>query len=96
MAWAATNDGEAAHNVAATRDGVAAQDGAATHDDEAAHDGMSSYARWRSCPWMKDVLSLSDELDDAFISELVDEPGDTQWRGFQEVHDLLGRVGSWR
>ena len=43
---------------------------------------------------MKEGLSLFDELDDAFISELVDEPGDAQWRGVQEGHDLLGRVRS--
>ncbi len=40
------------------------------------------------------VLSLFDELNDAFISELVDEPRDTQRRGLQEGHDLLGCVGS--
>lgn len=45
-------------------------------------------------PMDESVLSLFDELDDAFISELVDEPGDAQWRGLQEGHDLLGRVGS--
>ncbi len=84
MAWAAAHDSTATHDDAATQYVVAA------------HDGMSSYARWRSCPWIKEGLSLFDELDDAFISELVDEPRDAQWRGLQEGHDLLGRVGSWR
>ena len=87
---------------------AAAHDGTATSDGAASHDGMSSYTRWRSCTrWheqlramaqlpMDEILSLFDELNDAFISELVDEPGDAQWRGLQEGHDLLGRVGSWR
>ena len=95
MARAATHAGAADHDDAATQYGVAA------------HDGMSSYTRCRSCPrWHEQlhtlaqlpmdesVLSLFDELDDAFISELVDEPRDTQRRGLQEGHDLLGRVGS--
>lgn len=95
MAWAATNDDEAAHDVAATHDGAAAHDVAATNDGAAAYNGISSYERWQGCPWMKEGLRLSDELDDAFISELVDEPGDAQWRGLQEGRDLFGRVGSW-
>ena len=70
-------------------------------------DGMSSYTRWCSdarwheqrramtqLPMDEKGLSLFDELNDAFVSELVDEPGDAQWRGLQECHDLLGRVGA--
>ena len=63
------------------------------------HEQLPTIAQLRAMaqlPIDENGLSLFDELDDAFVSELVDEPGDAQWRGLQEGHDLLGRVGSWR
>ena len=46
---------------------------------------MALLSAMAQLPMDEKGLSLFDELDDAFISELVDEPGDAQWQGLQKV-----------
>lgn len=48
----------AAHDNAATQDEATTQYGVAAHDGTATRDGMSSYTRWRSCPWMRGFKSI--------------------------------------